>query len=68
MPDVKRYYLVRSVDNGGMSGPVKTHAVRASLPDPEPNVTAREIDPASDLFDWQPRPVGFTEPPEYTPA
>lgn len=67
MAVTKRFYCVRRVDTGGMGGPVTTHAVRASPPDSDPQVTAREVDPATELFDWTPRPFGFTEPPEYTP-
>lgn len=60
---VIRYFCTRTVDNGGMQGPVKWVAVRASKPDPEPRLTCRECDPATELHDWR-----LAEPDEPEPA
>lgn len=62
---MKRFYCTRIEDRGGMRGPVVLHAVKAAAPDSEPGVTVREVDPATELHDWEERGPADSIPPEY---
>jgi len=64
---MKRFYCTRIEDRGGMRGPVVFHAVKATAPE-EKGVAVREVGPATELFDWEERPLGRLIPSEYTPS
>lgn len=48
-----RYFCTRTVNGGGMRGPVKWVAVKATPPDPEPFLTCRECAADTALFEWR---------------
>ncbi len=61
-----RYYAVRRVSEG-MGGGSVFHAVLEVEPTPEPNLTSRQVDPATELFGWRVRLPGDEEPSAYMP-